>query len=379
MEGELHPILQHSLELRSMKLGLERMGTIDRLLGSPSKQFPSVLVAGTNGKGSVTTKIARALQANGKKIGLYTSPHIHTYHERIQVNGKAIDEELSDIYLKKILEISPDRPSYFEILTLLAFLHFSKEKIDVAILEVGMGGRLDATNIVSPILSVITSIDYDHMLYLGASLEQIAFEKAGIIKPGVPVILGPNAKPLTIFKKAAQAAGSPLFQVTGSFNHYDEENSAIALKALSLLPYPLEKRSIEKGLAAVPPCRFEIISQDPLIILDVAHNPDGLNRLFERVTFHYPGKKVHVLAGFSADKDLAGAITIIRRHTDIFHLAYTDHPRLLQMGEPIELAFENAYIQAKEQEAILLICGSFFIMDKAKQLAARLTKEKQVD
>jgi dihydrofolate synthase / folylpolyglutamate synthase len=376
MERELHPLLQESLKIKSMKLGLERMEEIDRILGCPSKQFASVQIAGTNGKGSVTTKIARALQANGKRVGLYTSPHIQTYHERIQVNGKTIPEERADSILKKILASTEIRPSYFELLTLLAFCYFAEEKVDFAVLEAGMGGRLDATNIVNPVLSVITSIDLDHVQYLGDTLEGIAFEKAGIIKPGVPALIGPHVKPVGVFEAVASKVKSPLFQILGTFAHYEEENQAIALKALSLLPFPLEKKSIDCGLMAVPPCRFEIVStNDPIVILDVAHNPDGLRRTFERLFHTFPGKKVRVLAAFSADKAIEHSLGVIREHAVEIHLTHTDHFRLLPIGDPLELAFERAYARAKKNQEILLVCGTFYIMHRAR-IASRLMREK---
>lgn len=375
--NELHPLLQESLEIHSMKLGLERMEAIDKALGSPSMQFASVQIAGTNGKGSVSTKIARALQANGKRVGLYTSPHIHTYYERIQINGVPIPEERADALLKKILSCSTIRPSYFELLTLLAFCYFSEEKVDFAVLETGMGGRLDATNLVKPVLSVITSVDYDHMAYLGNSLEAIAYEKAGIIKAGVPAVIGPHVKPIHVFEQAAQEVKSPLFQVEGTFAHYEKENQAIAAKALSLLPFPLEKISIETGLKAVPPCRFELVlKKNPMVILDVAHNPDGLKRTFERLHYKYPGQKIRVLAAFSADKAIEESVKVIKSYAVDLHLTHIDHFRLLQTGDPLESAFEAAYQKALSNEEILLVCGTFFIMHKAK-LAAKAKRVKE--
>ena len=376
----MHPLLQDSLEIQSMKLGLERVEAVDTLLGFPSRQFASVHIAGTNGKGSVSTKIAHALQESGKKVGLYTSPHIYAYHERIRINGRPISETDADRLLKKICAASQVKLSYFELLTLLAFCYFSEEKVDFAVFETGMGGRLDATNIVRPVLSVITSIEMDHMPYLGDSLEAIAFEKAGIIKPGVPVLIGPHAKPAHIFEEAAALSRSPLFQVQGEFLHYEEENRAIARKALSLLPFPLERRSIDLGLAAVPPCRFEIISEHgPMVILDAAHNPDGLKRTFERLSHQFPSAKIRVLAGFSADKDVEESLNVIRLHAVDVHLAYTDHPRLLKNGNPcLETAFQEAYGHAKNNGEILLVCGTFFIMHRVR-LASKSMLEKAGD
>jgi dihydrofolate synthase/folylpolyglutamate synthase len=377
-EEYLHQFLEESLEIKAIKPGLERIEVIDAVMGHPSRQFASVHVAGTNGKGSVTTKIARALQENGKKVGLYTSPHIHSYHERIQINGKPITNEQADRILKKILTSTDIRPSYFELLTLLAFCYFAEEKVDFAVIEAGMGGRWDATNVIFPVLSVITSIDYDHTFYLGDTLDAIAYEKAGIIKPGVPVLLGPHAQPEYVFEKEADKVKSPLFQINGNFCHYEEENQAIAKKALYLLPFPLEKKSIDIGLATVPPCRFEIVSKDPTVVLDVAHKPGGLRRLFERMHYTFPEKKVRVVAGFSADKDIEAAIETIKQRSSALHLTYTDHFRLLQIGEPLESLFEKAYLEAKKNEEILVVCGTFFIMHQALA-ATRSMKERAGD
>jgi dihydrofolate synthase / folylpolyglutamate synthase len=372
----MHPLLQDSLEIKSMKLGLERVATVDTLLGSPSRHFTAIHVAGTNGKGSVTTKIAKILQEAGKRVGLYTSPHLHTYHERIQINGTLITEEQSDRWLKTIVSTSPLQLSYFELLTLLAFCYFAEQKIDCAVIETGMGGRLDATNIIHPLLSIITSIEMDHVPYLGPTLAAIAYEKAGIVKPGIPLLMGPHAKPVDVFQKIAAHNKCPFFQIQGVFAHYEEENQAIAKQAVTLLPFHLEEQAIQRGVVAVPPCRFEIVCpDDPLVILDVAHNPDGFKRTFERLSYQFPHKKVRVLAAFSADKDIQAILAVIRGHTPSIHLTHTAHPRLDKIGNPcFEQAFQEAYAYAKRNKEILLICGTFFIMHNAR-LVSRSMKE----
>lgn len=360
----LHPLLEESLEIKSMKLGLERMQAFDAALGSPSTHFASIQVGGTNGKGSVTTKIAAALQAQGKKVGLYTSPHIHSYCERIQINGLPISEERAGDLFERILAASPEQPSYFELLTLCAFLHFAEENVDIAVLEVGMGGRLDATNIVTPLVSVITSIDFDHKQYLGETLEKIAFEKAGIIKPTIPVVIGPQAKPLTVFQHVAHQKKSPLSVVSGNYSHYEEENRAIARKVLEVLEIPVDEHALKK----VPPLRFEWIRPD--LILDVGHNPAALERTFDRIG----NKKVRVLAAFSADKEIAPMLDLLQKRACAVHLSEAPHERALPVSrfnprfscwidENLERAFETAYRLAQEQGQILLVCGTFFMMD----------------
>lgn len=365
----LHPLLEGSLEIKSMKLGLERMQAFDAALGAPSTRFASIQVGGTNGKGSVTLKIAAALQAQGKKVGLYTSPHIHSYCERIQINGLPISQERAGVLFEKILSTSSEQPSYFELLTLCAFLYFAEENVDVAVLEVGMGGRLDATNIVTPLVSVITSIDFDHKQYLGDTLEKIAFEKAGIIKPNIPVVIGPQAKPLSVFQQVAFQKKSPLRVVSGNYSHYEEENQAIARQVLEVLKITIDEEAIQK----VPPLRFEWIRSD--LVLDVGHNPAALERTFDRIG----NKKIRVLAAFSADKEIDPMLDLLQKRACAVHLSEAPHERALPASRfnprfscwvdaNLERAFETAYRLAQEQGQILLVCGTFFMMDTIRNI-----------
>ncbi len=342
----LPQILEDAFEFKEMKLTLDRMRVFDAALGFPSCGFKSVHVAGTNGKGSVSTKIASALPG---KVGLFTSPHLESYRERIQINGEWISEEASERLLAHIIDKVDERPTYFEILTLLAFTYFAENHVDVAVIEVGVGGRLDATNIVTPILSVITSIDLDHTHYLGETLEEIAREKGGIIKPGVPAVVGPHARyyPNCI-------------EVSGTFTHYEEENQAIAREALKVL-------GVENpDVSAVPPCRFEQIGD---VIFDVAHNPAGLERTFERISLNYPGRAVRALVAFSSDKDREKCLEVVERHTRAHHFVKVDHPRLEIPNHAI--SFEEALGFAQKDE-LILICGSFFIMGDAKAIVKRV-------
>lgn len=375
--GQLHPILNESLEIASMKLGLDRVSEADAVLGFPSRQFLAIHIAGTNGKGSVALKIAKTLEATGKKTALYTSPHLFTYRERICVNSEPISEKDADRLLKKIQNALPDLPTYFELLTLLAFTYFAEKGVEIAVLETGMGGRLDATNIVSPLLSIITSIDYDHTQYLGNSLEEIAQEKGGIIKPQVSVLLGPHAKPIEVFQKIAEKNEAPLFQVFNGFSHYEEENRAIARQALHLLPFEIEEKTIDKAICATPKCRFEIIRTDsPLTILDVGHNPNGLERTFERIRLEYPNIPIRALAAFSQDKEIETCINVLKKHVVKIHLTHTPHFRLQPLGESFDQAFKSAFREAKKNREILLICGTFFIMKEAKEA---LSKQERVN
>ncbi len=328
-------------EIKGMKLGLEAIQAIDEQLGSPSKQFKSIHVGGTNGKGSVCWKIAAVLQQAGNRVGLFTSPHLFDISERVRINLEPIDN--LEPYMEKV---APYNLTYFETITLVAFLYFAEKKVDYAVIEVGLGGRLDATNIIRPKLVVITSIGYDHMNYLGNTLEEITFEKAGIMKEGVPTVVGS-----TVNIKGDQVVD----QVTGFFAHFEEENQAIAKRALEKLGFPNADVSI------TPPGRFHI--QDS-VVFDVAHNLPGLEALFKRLHYTFPNKKFSALAAFSADKEHEKMTTFLKKHTRTLYRAYNDHPRLLQVGSSdLRGTFERAKNEAKKRGEILVVCGSHFIME----------------
>lgn len=300
-----------------IKLGLENIGLLLAEINSPQNSFPSILVGGTNGKGSVCAMLHSALVKHGFKIGLYTSPHLVRVEERIRINHQLISPrdlcQGLDFLKAKIDRLLETKrlsfpPTYFEILTALAFLYFAQEKVDLAVLEVGLGGRLDATNMVTPLISVITTISHDHMEHLGRTIKKIAREKAGIIKPGVPVVCGylrPRA--LEVVASRAKEVGAPLIEVARLgrlkkrsnqdsiyvFNFRDEKytfrpglagdhqarNAAIALTVLHLLNEiwrPLDKSKIIEGIEkTVWEGRLEKISERPEIYLDGAHNEEG--------------------------------------------------------------------------------------------------------
>lgn len=330
----MHSLLNDALEIKNMRLGLERMERFDAALGHPSRAFQSIHIAGTNGKGSVATKIASALPG---KVGLYTSPHIESYRERIKINGEMIKNP--DPLLHHIVDTIDEKPTYFELLTLLAFVYFAEQKVDYAVLEVGMGGRLDATNIVTPLISVITSIGLDHTEFLGDTLDKIAAEKGGIIKPGVPLVVGPTAH----YYEDAHL-------VPGPFAHYEEENNAIATRALELLGME------SPTLSDAPPCRFERIGP---FILDGAHNPAAFRRLHERLR----GEKVRLLVAFSKDPT-----ECLKEIEAPYHFVHVDHPRLVNHPEAISI---EEGLALRQPDETLVICGSFFMME-----AARATIEK---
>ncbi len=373
-----------------MKLGLANCHHLQRLLNFPDQNFQTIHIAGTNGKGSVVTKIAAALQESGYRVGLYTSPHLSCFRERIRINQEMISESAVETILSHLFELTAKHAipaTFFELTTLLALSYFAKEKVDVAVLETGLGGRLDATNIISPLLSVITSISLDHTDILGSTEEAIAKEKAGIIKTGIPVIIGPKT-PHQQLLEIAHANNSPCITVHASIPLFEEENKAIAHTALNYLNnhFKIPSEAIEKGLKAKQPCRFEVLQGSPTVILDVAHNPNGLHHLFQATQEHFPGQSIRVLFGLSKGKDLEGCLTILKNKAAAFHLVEAPNGRgaaindlnkrlinfgvdssLIQSHSEIQIGVKNAIQEAKLHNQILLICGSFFIMSQVRQ------------
>ena len=328
------------------------MRLLDTALGHPHKSFRSVHVGGTNGKGSVATKIAAALQAEGYKVGLYTSPHIRDVRERIRINGAMIGEEEAEAILERLFALGTDL-SFFDWLTMLAFVYFKEQKVDWAVIEVGLGGRLDATNIITPEIAVITSIGFDHVHLLGATLEEIAREKGGIAKSGIPLVTGPSAAPF--FPGAITVPSAPFF---------DQENSAIARAVLEKLSISL--RSIERGLQARPRCRFEVMGN---CVFDVAHNPDGFRKLLEALRLYFPGERWHFIVAFSKDKDWRACLDLIRPAASRITALKTgkerlEKPEVLQAHAPdIEIA--GSIAEAVQEGMLNVISGSFYIMDSA--------------
>lgn len=382
-----------------IKLGLKNCQDMDQLLGNPSQAFPSIHVAGTNGKGSVSTKIAAACEAEGyKKVGLYTSPHLSCFRERIRINGQIISENEVEKHLNTLFSLCDFhriKATFFELTTLLAFMHFAAENVDIAVLETGLGGRLDATNIAKPRLCVITSISLEHTEILGDTIEKIAREKAGIIKPSIPVVIGPNV-PLDIIRPIALEHGSPCIQVNGEFADYHEENGSIAKQAMEMIE--LSEKAIHAGLKALPPCRLQTflkadLSQsgfsEPLpeaVILDVAHNPNGLTELLKAIRKRYPNKSIRIVLGLSSNKDIIGCLNVIKNEASAFHLTEGANERaapkeqlakeLASLGvekdriyceRSIGSAVSRAIQCAGEKNEIVIVCGTFFIMGQARQ------------
>lgn len=383
-------LLQKLLEVNissGTKLGLLNMHKLDLACGNPSRSFPSIHVAGTNGKGSVSYKIAQALQLQGYKVGLYSSPHIASFRERMQINGEWISEEAITKILPFIFEVTEQEKipaTFFELTTMLAFYYFAGRQVDVAVLEVGLGGRLDATNIVTPLLSVITSISLDHTDILGKTIEAITLEKAGIIKSGVPVVIGP-----TVPRDLIRPIASDCIEVAGAFSHYDEENSAVARACLNNLQgfFNISEASIDEALKSRPSCRCEVIVKETVpVILDVGHNPAGLRCLFGAVERLFPEKKRYIIVGLSSSKDVSGCLEILWKEAEHLHLVEATngraiaascmaemlaqanvHPSTYCVSTTVASAMLAAIRQAKEACGIVVVCGSFFIMSDARE------------
>ena len=373
-----------------LKLGLQNVQRLQQILQFPDRSFVSIHVAGTNGKGSVCIKVARALEAAGYRVGLYTSPHISSFRERIRINRKLIPEEAVESLLPPLFKVIKEAgipATFFEIATFLAFLYFAQEKVDFAVLETGLGGKLDATNIVNPCLSIITSISLDHTEFLGDSCEKIAYEKGGIIKEGVPVIIGPRV-PLVPIKAIADQKRSACLQITCTHPLYEMENNSIAKTALDYLAslFPLPHAAIEQGLEARQPCRLEILAGSPLIILDVAHNPDGIFHLFKSIRRRFPGKDLRLLFALSKSKDLSGCLNGMIPHGSHFHIVeasngrsaskedlsvqlqkFSVNPSAISLHDSIAASVQFARDEALKQGQILVIFGTFFIMGEVRQ------------
>lgn len=344
-------------ERGGMRPGLETTLKMRRVLGLPDYAYTTIHVAGTNGKGSVSTKIAQGLQEAGHRVGLFTSPHLIHVRERFQVNGRSptdaeLDQGLSELF--GLAEAHSLNPTYFELCTLFALTYFADKGVDYGVFEVGMGGRLDATNVIEPRLAVITSIALDHQAQLGRTREAIAAEKGGIIKPGVPLVLGPNAQGLGL-----EALADPLHLVSGEFADYREENRAIAREALQLLG--VAEEAIERGCQKDPVGRFQTLSLfGGTLILDAAHNPEALRRLFALI--HSP---VRMIAGFTRGHDLEAMLAVCQR-ADSLALVNLRHERgvVLEGGRPFEEVWEEQLAAWDPQTELLLIAGSCYLLSE---------------
>lgn len=304
-------------------------------LDHPERNFKSIHVAGTNGKGSTSSMLASILQEAGYKVGLYTSPHLKDFRERIRINGKMIAEDfVVDFISENKLFFEANQLSFFEMTVGLAFDYFAKEQVDVAVIEVGMGGRLDSTNVITPLVSVITTIGFDHMQFLGDTLSKIATEKAGIIKKNIPVIIGEysgETKPVFIAK--SKLANAPIYfaqdnpEVTyecGLLGDYQVHNKKTVVKTIELLQseFKIQEKHINLGLKNVVQNtgllgRWQILKQKPFTVCDTAHNSQGLKIVLNQIQKHQ-FKTLHIVLGVVNDKDLTSILPLFPNNANYY-------------------------------------------------------------
>jgi len=310
----------YSLDIKKWTLGLDRIESLLKKLGNPEKKLKCIHVAGTNGKGSVCAMISSILIDAGYKVGMYTSPHLKRFNERIRINNKMIsDKDIVKYYLKVKKHV--DGQSFFEITTAMAFLYFAEKNADFAVLETGLGGRLDATNVITPLVSIITNIGLEHTQFLGKTIKKIAYEKAGIIKNQVPVVTAAEGIALAAIKKISNEKNSKLYIVNkknancriGLKGEFQKLNAAMAIKSIEALKndygVKIKKSSVKKGLLnAKWSGRFQFIGKN--ILVDCAHNPHGFKVLIQELkNFNY--NKLIMVLGFSDDKDINSISKII--------------------------------------------------------------------
>jgi dihydrofolate synthase/folylpolyglutamate synthase len=397
------------------KPNLNNSIALDEHFGFPHKRFKSVQVAGTNGKGSTSHMLASVMMEAGFKTGLYTSPHLKDYRERIKVNGVFIDKDyVVDFVAQNQKFLNELKPSFFEMSVALAFCYFADNNVDVAIIEVGMGGRLDSTNIINPELSVITNIGWDHMQFLGDSLPKIATEKAGIIKNNTPVVIGEyHRETIDVFRKQAVKNNAQIhfafekYQVELSksqdnqkseilinghasgilsplMGKYQEKNIGTVLTAIDVLKskFSISEKDISRGIENVLQNtsllgRWQIIKNQPLTILDTAHNRDGLKITIKQVQSLRP-TQIHFVLGFVNDKDVENIIELFPVNAFFYYCNFTsqramDAARVNEMAinkgrggttyDSVKLAMHAAWAAASESDVIYVGGSTFVVAD----------------
>lgn len=386
------------------KEGLENTLALDEHFGHPHRNFRSIHIGGTNGKGSCSHTLAAVLQEAGYRVGLYTSPHLVDFRERIRVNGQAIPEDYVVRFVAKEREFfEPLHPSFFELTTAMAFRYFADQQVDVAVIEVGLGGRLDCTNIIDPDLCIITNISFDHTQFLGDTLERIAQEKAGIIKNGIPVVIGettPETKP--VFVKKALEADAPIFFAEENEKDeypgleielkglYQVKNTRTLLTAIPLLEkagYKLSEHAVRSGFAHVTELtglmgRWQKLQDAPTLICDTGHNVGGITYIAEQLK-QQSYRKLHMVIGMVNDKDIRGVLTLLPDDAE-YYFTKASVKRAMPEAELSQLAAEaglygtcysdvaSAVRAAQEKslpEDFIFVGGSSFIV--ADLLASR--------
>ncbi|MFP3896586.1 MAG: bifunctional folylpolyglutamate synthase/dihydrofolate synthase [Anaerolineales bacterium] len=403
---------------------LSRVEALLSDLGNPHRAFDSVHIAGTKGKGSTTAMIESILRKADYHTGMYTSPHLHTFRERIRLDGELIPEKDVIAGVERMTPLLDIRPevTVFEIITALAFWYYAEKEIDMGIIEVGLGGRLDATNVLSPLISVITSISKDHVKVLGDTLEAIAREKAGIVKEGTPIVTAPQRpEAMGVIKEICQERNAPLTVVgrdwcwrslgmenTGQRMHiyragheeepeyenleipllgpYQLENACNAVAAVEVLRekgWGIDREAVRRGLADVCwPGRMEILGKKPLVIVDGAHNAYSAERLLEAITSFAPYGRLHLVFGAGRTHLPQELFAILAPTSDDIHITQSDHPHAASGRELQEMARDLGYkvtvtetveealnqsLQEAVEEDLVLITGSLFVVAEARQ------------
>ncbi|MFD0989952.1 bifunctional folylpolyglutamate synthase/dihydrofolate synthase [Mariniflexile jejuense] len=319
-------------------------------LNHPEKRFKTIHVAGTNGKGSTSHMLASILQEAGYKVGLYTSPHLKDFRERIKINGKVIGKQFVTGFIKRHkLFFEENSLSFFEMTVGMAFNYFSKQKVDIAVIEVGMGGRLDSTNIIIPEVSVITNIGFDHMQFLGNTLEAIAYEKGGIIKPNIPVVIGETQKETTpVFRELAKKNNSKIVfadkektktytsDLTGIYQSKNMLTVIQSIKELQNKGFNISEENIKKGLLQVVKNtglmgRWQTLQTNPKVVCDTGHNRDGLSYVMKQLS-NEVFDNLHIVFGVVNDKDLTSIIDLLPKKAT-YYFCKPDIPRGLDANE----------------------------------------------
>ncbi len=405
-------------------VSLQRPRQLAEALGDPHMAYPTIHITGTKGKGSVGAMCASALQAAGFRTGLYTSPHLQDFRERIRIDGEMIPK---DTFAALVEEMQPAVTSvpgltWFELVTMLGFLYFARERVDVAVVEVGLGGRLDATNIITPLVSVITSLSYDHTYLLGETLGEIAGEKAGIIKPEVPVVSAPqHAEALAVIETVAARNHAPLTLVgrewiyrpgpitdhigqgfragpisgplveyfTPLLGAHQVVNGAVATAALDHVArasLPISPRAVREGLSRVDwPGRLEVICREPWLVLDAAHNGESAGRLRDALCDLFPHRRLFLIFGASSDKDITGMFAQLLPITHHLITVQAVHPRALEPEELADQAQAAGFAGAIEAiasvgaavertcnladpEDLICVTGSLFVIGEVRDI-----------
>ncbi len=403
---------------------LERITALLDALGRPHEQFPAVHIAGTKGKGSTAAMIDAVLQAAGLRTGLYTSPHLHMFREWVRVGGELIPRERWANVVARIREVVPTlplRPNTFDILTSIGFQYFAEEHVPLAVVEVGLGGRLDSTNVVSPVLTLITSLGLEHTAVLGPTLQHIAREKGGIIKPGVPVILAPQPpRAMEVLETIAAERDAPIIAL-GTHWHYDLQrvekdglrlsvtrsdgtgyhdlrvslrgrhqavNAALAVIAFHMLRemgWPLTEAHLREGLAHVRwPGRMEILHDRPALILDSAHTIESARELLHALDLWFPWKRVHLIFGVSQDKPIEALLDTFWPRVETVLITRSEHPRAatpdfilehmpdfpgpdVHTFSRVEDALETA-LRLADKDDVICVAGSIFLVAAVREL-----------